>query len=120
LSDPSGAVLTLVGTGSEVSLCASAAEKLRESGIVARVVSFPCWEDFASRAPQQQEAVLRPDLPSLAVEAGVSMGWHRWVDDIVSIDRFGVSAPGGKVMAKLGMNTDNVVSRARLLLGLND
>jgi len=118
LSDPDNAVVTLVGTGSEVSLCVSAAEKLGKSGIIARVVSFPCWEEFALKSAQQQSAVLRPDIPSLAVEAGVSMGWHRWVDDIVSIDRFGASAPGNTVMAELGMSTDNVVGRARQLLGL--
>ena len=56
---------------------------------------------------------MRPELPSLAVEAGVAQGWHQWVDDVVSIDRFGASAPGGTVMRELGINVDNVVARAR-------
>ncbi len=119
LADPPGATITLVGTGSEVSLCVEAAAVLAESGIIARVVSFPCWEQFAGKSPEYRDSVLRPDLPSLAVEAGVSMGWYRWVDDVVSIDRFGASAPGPEVMSKLGMSTENVVSRAEAILGVS-
>ncbi len=57
-------------------------------------------------------------IPSLAVEAGISQGWHRWVDDVVSIDRFGASAPGSTVMRELGFDVDNVVARAKVLLGV--
>ncbi len=116
VSDPDGASVTLVGTGSEVSLCVAAAKKLADSGIIARVVSFPCWEQFEEKSSEQQAAVLRPDLPSLAVEAGVSMGWHRWVDDVVSIDRFGASAPGARVMDELGMNADHIIDHVMQLL----
>jgi len=116
LADPANSVITLVGTGSEVSLCVDAAEVLADSGIIARVVSFPCWELFDHMSPEYRDSVLRPDLPSMAVEAGVSMGWHRWVDDVVSIDRFGASAPGPVVMTELGMSVDNVVARAKAIL----
>jgi len=116
LADPPDAVVTLVGTGSEVSLCVESAEALAGLGIIARVVSFPSWELFDQKTPEYQDAVLRPDLPSLAVEAGVSMGWHRWVDDVVSIDRFGASAPGSIVMTELGMNVDNIVLRAKAVM----
>ncbi len=119
LTDPDGARITLVGTGSEVSLCVDTAEILARSGIIARVVSFPCWEQFAGKSPEYRSSVLRPDLPSLAVEAGVSMGWHRWVDDVVSIDRFGASAPGAEVMSELGMSTENVARRAKAILGVS-
>ncbi len=112
LREPTDATITLVGTGSEVSLCVQAAELLADSGIIARVVSFPCWEQFEIMTTEYQESVLRRDLPSLAVEAGVSMGWHKWVDDVVSIDRFGASAPGSKVMTELGMSAENVARRA--------
>jgi transketolase len=100
----------------EVVLCVEAAAALATRGISARVVSFPCWELFAKRAASEQRAVLRSDLPSLAVEAGVSQGWHRWVDDVVAIDRFGASAPGDVVMRELGMTVDAVVARAESLL----
>jgi transketolase len=60
--------------------------------------------------------VIPPTLPSLGVEAGSSLGWHRWVDDVVSIDRFGASAPAATVLSELGMNPDHVADRARALL----
>ena len=117
LQEADDAVLTLVGTGSEVSVCVEAAAALAGQGVSARVVSFPSWELFADADADTQEAVMRPELPSLAVEAGVAQGWHQWVDDVVSIDRFGASAPGGTVMRELGINVDNVVARARTLIG---
>jgi transketolase len=55
-------------------------------------------------------------VPSLAIEAGVSQGWHRWVDDIVGINRFGASAPGDTVMRELGISADNLIARAHALL----
>jgi len=116
LAEADDAQITLVGSGSEVVLCVEAAAALATRGISARVVSFPCWELFAKRAASEQRAVLRSDLPSLAVEAGVSQGWHRWVDDVVAIDRFGASAPGDVVMRELGMTVDAVVARAESLL----
>lgn len=116
LQEVDDAVVTLVGTGSEVSVCVEAAAALAEQGVAARVVSFPSWELFADADPDTQEAVMRPELPSLAVEAGIAQGWHLWVDDVVSIDRFGASAPGGTVMQELGINVDNVVARARTLV----
>jgi len=83
------------------------------------VVSLPSWDLFEAAGYEHQSAVIAPDLPSLAVEAGVAQGWHRWVDDVVSIDRFGASAPGATVMAELGINVDNVVERALALLSAN-
>ena len=118
LHDPADAVITLVGTGSEVSVCCDAAAALAaQDDIAARVVSLPCWELFAEQSPQEQDRVLRPDLPSLSVEAGSTMGWRRWADEAVGIDRFGSSAPGATVMEKLGISADAVAERARALLG---
>jgi transketolase len=56
------------------------------------------------------------NAPRLGVEAQVSLGWHRWVDDVVSIDRFGASAPGDVVLAELGITPDNVAARATALV----
>ena len=86
-------------------------------GIVAAVVSMPSWELFAAQAAAYRDAVIPPDRPSLAVEAGVSLGWERWVDRALGVDRFGASAPGGTVLAELGMNPDRIVAAARELLG---
>ncbi len=117
ISDPEAAVVSLVATGSEVSLCVEAAAILADTGIIARVVSFPCWEQFSEKSPEYQDSILRPQLPSLGVEAGVSMGWHRWVDRVVSIDRFGASAPGDVVMAEFGLTAANIVEQTKSLLG---
>lgn len=117
LREVADGAITLVGTGSEVSLCIDAADVLEREGIAARVVSFPSWELFDRADRSYQTSVLVPEIRALAVEAGIAQGWHRWVDDVVSIDRFGVSAPGDTVMRELGFNVDNVVARAKTLLG---
>ena len=117
LRDPEGARITLVGTGSEVGVCCDAAAALAADRIAARVVSLPSWELFAEQPPGRRAEVLPASLPSLSVEAGSTMGWRRWVDDSVGIDRFGASAPGATVMEKLGISAANVAERARALLG---
>ncbi len=116
LREPAEPSLTLVGTGSEVSVCCDAAAVLAAEGVAARVVSLPSWELFAEQPYSEQARVLRPDLPSLAVEAASTMGWSRWTDEAVGIDRFGASAPGAVVMEKLGISVSNVADRARALL----
>jgi len=117
LSDPEGAVITLMGAGSEVQLCVEAARRLGEQGSPARVVSLPSMNLFQSQSDDYRAETLQPQLPGLAVEAGVSQGWYRYADDVVGIDRFGASAPGATVMHELGMNVNNIVERARVLLG---
>ena len=116
LGEVDNAQVTLVGTGSEVAVCVDAAKLLAAEGIAARVVSLPCWELFEASSPEHRAAVLPAGLPSIAVEAGISQGWHRWVDDVVAIDRFGASAPGDTVMRELGINSENVAARAAALL----
>ncbi|MDY7105442.1 MAG: transketolase [Actinomycetota bacterium] len=117
LVDTDGAPdIVLAGTGSEVQHCVGAAEALAAEGVAARVVSLPCWERFAALDEADRVAVFPTGVPALGVEAGVDLGWHRWVDDVVAIDRFGASAPGNVVMEKLGFTADNVVARARALL----
>ncbi|MCE2531111.1 MAG: transketolase [Acidimicrobiia bacterium] len=116
LDEPAGAALTLVGSGSEVALCVSAAERLAAEGIAAAVVSMPCWELFAAQPAAYRQAVIPPDRPSVATEAGVTQGWERWVDRALGVERFGASAPGKIVLAELGMNPDRVVATAKELL----
>ncbi|MGD1907661.1 MAG: transketolase [Leptolyngbyaceae cyanobacterium] len=122
LSDSEGTPdLILIGTGSEVPLCVTAAETLKADGVKVRVVSMPSWELFDAQDAAYQESVLPKAVTKrLAVEAGITMGWCRYVGaegDVLGVDGFGASAPGGLVMEKFGFTPDNVVARAKALLG---
>ncbi|MBD0337464.1 MAG: transketolase, partial [Cyanobacteria bacterium Co-bin13] len=122
LSDSEGTPdIILIGTGSEVFLCVEAAAKLRAEGKNVRVVSMPSWELFDAQDAGYRESVLPKAVTKrLAVEAASSFGWCRYVGsegDSISVDRFGVSAPGGIIMEKFGYTVDNVVNRAKALLG---
>jgi transketolase len=112
--------LLLLATGSEVPLALAAAEKLTVEGIHARVVSFPSWELFAEQDAAYRELVLPAGVHArLALEAGIGMGWERWVGErgaVLSIEGYGASAPFEVVYAKYGYTIDNVISRAKALL----
>jgi transketolase len=108
--------VVLVATGSEVAVALAAADLLADDGHVVQVSSLPCWELFDQQGDEHQDVVLPPEVPTLAVEAGVAFGWDRWADDVVSIDRFGASAPGDRVLAELGYTPEAVADRARALL----
>jgi transketolase len=113
--------LILIATGSELALVVAAERVLRQRGVRARIVSMPSWELFAAETTAYRDSVLPPAVTArLAVEAGRSIGWERWVGpggDILSVDRFGASAPGDVVMKQYGFTTDHVVARALALLG---
>ncbi len=122
LSDSDGTPeVILIGTGSETELCVKAAEALQSEGKKVRVVSMPSWELFEAQDEAYRESVLPKAVKKrLAVEAGSSFGWCRYVTDegaTISIDRFGASAPGGVVLEKFGYTVDNVVAKAKALLG---
>jgi transketolase len=112
--------LILIGTGSEVSLTLEAREKLQGEKVPTRVVSMPCWEIFEEQPNEYRENVLPSTVTSrLAVEAGVSQGWERYLGsrgDALCLDRFGGSAPGDVALRELGFTVDNVLKRARALL----
>ena len=104
-----GAVFTLVSTGSEVSLCLSACDELLDQGIVTRVVALPCWTCFEGQDDGYRTSVLRRDLPSVSLEAGATLGWHRYVDHAIGIDTFGMSAPGAYVLDYFNITATTVV-----------
>ena len=85
-----------------------------------RVVSLPSWDLFELLAVEEQEAILPVGVATLAVEAASSFGWGRFADEVVSIDRFGASAPGSVVLEKLGFTAGNVARRAHELLEVFD
>jgi transketolase len=113
-----GVDLVLIGTGSEVQLCVAACEELSADGLAVRVVSMPSWELFAEQPDAYRDSILPPGVPTLAVEAGASLGWDRYADDVLALDHFGASAPGSVALAEFGYTRENVVARARALLGL--
>jgi transketolase len=110
----------LIGTGSEVHLALEAAEILEGEGIQARVVSMPSWELFEAQPRAYRESVLPPSIKAkVAVEAGVSQGWHKFVGaegKTVSVDRFGASAPYKEIYANLGLTAAAVVEAVKSLL----
>lgn len=108
--------IVLVATGSEVALCVSAAEQLAGSGVSARVVSMPSWDRFEQQNTGFHRGIFPPGVPVLSVEAATTLGWHKYADDAIGIDRFGASAPGGVALHNLGINVDHVVERANALL----
>jgi transketolase len=115
-SDERPAVV-IVATGSEVAVAIQAGRQLNGDGVAARVVSLPSWDRFEAQGEDYRHEVLPPGVPVLSVEAATTFGWSRYADDSIGIDRFGVSAPGGEVLERLGINVDNVLERARTLVG---
>jgi transketolase len=110
----------LIATGSEVGLVMAARKKLQDQKIHARVVSMPSWELFDTQPQSYRDKVLSPSIHArLAVEAGASQGWHRYVGDrgdVLAVDRFGASAPGDIVMREYGFTVENVCKRTLALL----
>jgi len=104
------AVFTLFGTGSEVSVCLSAADELVEKGVNVRVVALPCWTCFEAQDDVYKSQVLRYDIPSVSLEAGATLGWHKYADVALGIDEFGMSAPGNFVFNHFGINPTTLVT----------
>jgi transketolase len=118
LSEAAGGVadLILIGTGAEVHLALQAQAQLAERGVRARVVSMPSWELFQAQPPSYRAEVLPPRIKArLAIEAGVTLGWERWVGDagrVIGLDHFGASAPSKKLLEAYGFTVENVVKTA--------
>jgi transketolase len=119
LQDADKAQVVLIGTGSEVFVVIEAAKLLGSEGIRARVVSMPSWKIFEEQTAAYKASVLLAGVPRLAVEAGATLGWWKYVGldgDVVGVDRFGASAPGKIVLKELGFTAENVAARAKKLL----
>jgi len=121
LVEPEGKspAVILIATGSEVHLALAASGVLSKRGIAARVVSMPCWEIFEEQPEEYRKALLTPGVPKLAIEAGASIGWWKFVGEsggVIGLDHFGASAPGPTVYAQLGFTIDRVVAEATRLI----
>lgn len=112
--------LILIATGSEVGLAMEAREKLNASGTPTRVVSMPCWEFFDQQSDKYKETVLPKTVKArLAIEAGVSLGWSKYVGDdgdTLTVDKFGASAPAEDVFRDYGFTVENVIKKAKKLI----
>jgi len=112
--------LILMASGSEVQLIVEARKKLMEQKISCRIVSMPSWELFDLQPEAYRDSVLPPSVRlRVAVEAGATQGWHRYVGDqgdAIGVDRFGASAPGQVVMREYGFTVENIVERSLALL----
>ena len=112
--------IILIATGSEVSLIVEAQLKLEKQNIQTRLVSMPSWELFNAQPEEYRRSVFPPRIRArLAVEAGATQGWHRYVGDlgdVLGLDHFGTSAPGPVLMREDGFTVENVCKRALALL----
>lgn len=109
----------IIATGSEVHLALEAQAKLAEEGICVSVVSMPSWDMFEIQSEEYKKSVLPEGLPKVAVEAGVTLGWSRYTgseENVIGINKFGASAPGGTVMKEYGFTAENVAAKVKSLL----
>ncbi|HET7460643.1 MAG TPA: transketolase [Longimicrobium sp.] len=125
LADAEGELKVLVmATGSELSVAVEAREALQAQGIGTRVVSIPSWTLFAQQPKEYRDQVLPPAVKArISIEAASTMGWEKWVGGeghAIGISRFGASAPAKEIFKQLGLSADNVVAKAKELLGLGD
>jgi transketolase len=119
--DPQGTPdVILIGTGSEVDIAITAAQRLASENIHARVVSMPSWEYFQAQPKAYQEEVLPSEVTArVSVEAGITLGWERWVGSAgrtIGIDHFGASAPAEILYEQFGITAEHIVQEARSLL----
>ena len=109
----------IIATGSEVHVALEAQAKLAEEGICVSVVSMPSWDLFEQQSEEYKQSVLPAGLPKVAVEAGVTLGWSRYTgseDNVIGINKFGASAPGGTVLKEYGFTAENVANKVKSLL----
>jgi transketolase len=113
-------VAIVIATGSEVHVALQAVERLHEDGLAVRLVSLPSWEIFDAQPASYREQVLpRAVRPRVAIEAGATLGWHRWVGDagiVIGLDHFGASAPGDRLFRELGFTVERVADAVRRVL----
>jgi transketolase len=112
-------VVTLLATGSEVSLAMAARGILEEQGIATAVVSMPCWERFEQQNADYRASVLGPDTVRVGVEAAVGLGWDRYIGErgaFIGMHGFGASAPAADLYEHFGITADAIVTAARARL----
>lgn len=120
LRDVANPQIVLIATGSEIDLALKGAQALAAEGIAARVVSMPSTNVFDRQDKAYRESVLPRGVPRVAIEAGVTAFWHKYVGlegGVVGIDTFGESAPAGVLFKHFGFTVDHVVATVKSVLG---
>ena len=117
---PAAPKLIIISSGTEVGLAMQAREQLNAEGTPTRVVSMPCWEFFDAQSTKYKEEVLPAKVTArLAIEAGISQGWHKYVGDkgdTLCVDRYGASGKGDEVLLDYGFTVENAVKKAKSLV----
>jgi transketolase len=111
------ATVTLIATGSEVALALQAGAELEAQGIMANVVSVPCYELFIEQGKEYIDAVIDPNTKVLAIEAAAGNEWYRFADDVLCMQSFGASGKAGDLFEHFGFTVPNVIARVKALLG---
>ena len=110
-----------MATGSEVALIVEAGSRLEAEGMAVRLVSFPSWELFEEQDTAYQNSVFPRSISArLAVEAGVTQGWERWVGPtgrMIGVNRYGASAPAKTVFKNYGLTVDNIITQVNEMIG---
>ena len=116
-NEPEPPDLILIATGTEVHICARAADALEAEGIATRLVSMPCMENFAAQDADYRDSVLPPQARArVSLEAAATFGWHRWVGDLgetIGMEGFGASAPAGALYKHFGFTPERVADVGR-------
>jgi len=117
LRDADGFRAVILATGSEVELAVEAAALLAQKGTPVRVVSLPSWHTFERQDEVYRRSVLPAGVPTVSVEAGTTLGWQKYADACVGMDRFGSSAPAEELFERFGFTAENVAATVESLLG---
>jgi transketolase len=116
-NEPDPPDLILIATGTELHICARAADTLEAEGIATRLVSMPCMENFAAQDAEYRDSVLPPKVRArVSLEAAATFGWHRWVGDLgeaIGMEGFGASAPAGALYKHFGLTPERVADAGR-------
>ncbi len=116
LREEDGAQLTFMASGSELMLALQASCELRKEGILANIVSVPCFDKLCEQSDEYIAKIIKPDTKVLAIEAGSGLEWYRYADEVLCMKRFGASAKAEKLFEKFGFTIENVCDTARKLI----
>jgi transketolase len=113
LSEDDNAVLTLMASGSEVGLALETKALLNEKGVPVNVVSVPCFDLFIEQDQAYIDAIIKPGVKAVAIEAARGMEWYKLADDVIAMNSFGASAPAAKLFEKFGFTAEAIAQKIK-------